>query len=170
MLKKTRLLVATAPGELGKAIYNTCVNCRKWVVSSVRLDMQALIDSTKECTPDIAVIVPQSDTAGILPLVGEIVAQTPSLPILAVAVDNDSRLALRLIEAGASGYLLADSVCDELPGAVATVLAGRVYLSPGIAGVKRVSPAGLANTDSKPPCPRSSKTTDPVLLKDKEVP
>lgn len=119
--------------------------CAEWVVSWAGLTAHEIRAGIATSSPDVVFLVPETQTAEVLSLVRTLVLEVSFPPILAIAVANDSRLALRSIEAGASGYVLAENIFDELPAAVKTVLAKRIYLSPGVAGVRR---AALSSTDS----------------------
>ncbi len=46
----------------------------------------------------------------------------------------DARTASRALEAGALGYVAKDAAMDELPQAIRTVAAKKVFLSPRVAG------------------------------------
>jgi len=43
---------------------------------------------------------------------------------------------LRIIHAGANGFMITDRTPEELAAAIRTIAAGGVYLSPGIAGLE----------------------------------
>jgi DNA-binding NarL/FixJ family response regulator len=74
----------------------------------------------------------------------QILAETPSVRIIALSMHSTKRFVLDMIQAGAKGYLLKNCAFKELADAVSTVLAGRAYISPAVASVvmeKIVSPA-----------------------------
>jgi len=54
--------------------------------------------------------------------------------VLCLSVHGDTRFISAVLDAGASGYLLKDCAFEELVTAIRTVLANKIYLSPGIAG------------------------------------
>ncbi len=54
--------------------------------------------------------------------------------VLALSMHREARFVEAALEAGAQGYLLKSSAFEELVAAIRTVLAGRTYLSPAIAG------------------------------------
>jgi DNA-binding NarL/FixJ family response regulator len=58
----------------------------------------------------------------------------PELPVLALSVHEEIPFVRMLLDAGASGYVLKRSACDELVRAVRRVAAGETYLDPAIAG------------------------------------
>jgi DNA-binding NarL/FixJ family response regulator len=57
----------------------------------------------------------------------------PELPVLALSVHEEIPFVRMMLDAGASGYVLKRSACDELVRAVRRVVAGETYLDPAIA-------------------------------------
>jgi DNA-binding NarL/FixJ family response regulator len=62
-------------------------------------------------------------------------AHHETVRVLCLSMHGDQRSVLSALDAGASGYLLKDSSCEELAQAVRHVAAGRVYLSTALMGV-----------------------------------
>lgn len=52
--------------------------------------------------------------------------------VLALSMHSDWPYVTRMLEAGATGYVLKEAAFEELAAAMATVLAGEVYLSPAL--------------------------------------
>ncbi|MBC7905079.1 MAG: response regulator transcription factor [Gemmatimonadaceae bacterium] len=59
--------------------------------------------------------------------------QFPKLPVLILSVHPEEQYALRILKAGAAGYLNKDLAPEELVKAVHKVLQGRKYITPSIA-------------------------------------
>ena len=59
----------------------------------------------------------------------------PDTRVIALSMHSDASYVGKILQAGASGYLLKDCAFEELTEAIAAVLAGKVFLSPGITGV-----------------------------------
>lgn len=97
---------------------------------------EALKVAGREC-PDLMLLSHGLMGGRVAVTIRSIAERASGARILVLSNHNDSRLALRAVEAGASGYLLADRAYEELADAVRTVMAGRTYLSPGIAGKER---------------------------------
>jgi len=57
----------------------------------------------------------------------------PKLPVLILSVHSEEQYALRVIKAGASGYLTKDSAPDALVKAIRKVASGGKYVSPYLA-------------------------------------
>ena len=57
----------------------------------------------------------------------------PKLPVLILSIHPEDQYAVRVLKAGASGYLNKDSATDELVKAVRQVLLGKKYITTSIA-------------------------------------
>lgn len=59
--------------------------------------------------------------------------EKPGLPVLILSMHPEDQYALRVLRAGAAGYLTKESAGDELVKAVRYILQGRKYITPSIA-------------------------------------
>jgi two-component system, NarL family, invasion response regulator UvrY len=57
----------------------------------------------------------------------------PSLPVLILSIHPEEQYAIRVLKAGASGYLSKDTAPDELVNAVKRVMQGKKYITLSIA-------------------------------------
>jgi DNA-binding NarL/FixJ family response regulator len=65
----------------------------------------------------------------------KLLAISPSLRIIGLSMHTDRRFVSEMLKAGAVGFVSKDSAFEELVQAIRTVLSGKVYLSPAVAGV-----------------------------------
>jgi DNA-binding NarL/FixJ family response regulator len=65
----------------------------------------------------------------------QLVAEIPSVRVIALSMHSDKRYVSEMLAAGASAYLLKDSAFDELTRAIRAVVEGRRYLSQSVAAV-----------------------------------
>jgi two-component system invasion response regulator UvrY len=63
----------------------------------------------------------------------ELRVERPELPVLVLSMHAEEQFAVRLLKAGASGYLNKESAPDELVKAIRKVVAGGRYVSPTLA-------------------------------------
>ena len=63
----------------------------------------------------------------------QIKAAVPHSRVIALSAHSDRRFVARMLEAGASGYLLKDCAFDELTRAIHSVSKNQIYLSPAVA-------------------------------------
>lgn len=68
-----------------------------------------------------------------LEVLREIKRLRPKLPVLVLSMHPEDQFAVRLLKAGAAGYLTKESAGDELVGAIEKVVAGGRYISPALA-------------------------------------
>ncbi|HLF47368.1 MAG TPA: response regulator transcription factor [Chitinophagaceae bacterium] len=73
----------------------------------------------------------------------QVKAINPKIPVLILSMHPEDQYALRVLKAGAAGYLNKDSVHEELIKAIYTVRIGRKFITPTIAEKL----AGTLNTD-----------------------
>jgi two-component system invasion response regulator UvrY len=68
-----------------------------------------------------------------LEVLQEIRRSRPKLPVLVLSMHPEDQFALRLLKAGAAGYMTKETAPAQLVGAVRKVIAGGRYISPSLA-------------------------------------
>jgi two-component system invasion response regulator UvrY len=68
-----------------------------------------------------------------LDLLKELKVEWPTLPVLVLSGSHEDQFALRVLKAGAGGYMTKASAPEELAKAVGKILAGGRYVSPALA-------------------------------------
>lgn len=72
----------------------------------------------------------------------------PSLPVLILSIHPEEQYAIRVLKAGAAGYLSKDTAPDELVNAVKRVLQGKKYITMSIA--EKIADNFDPGTEKKP--------------------
>lgn len=72
------------------------------------------------------------DASG-LEVLNQLKRERPTLPVLIMSIHEEELYALRVLKAGASGYLMKNSVPEELIEAIRKIAGGGRYLSPSLA-------------------------------------
>jgi two-component system invasion response regulator UvrY len=67
-----------------------------------------------------------------LDILKDIKSQRPELPILILSMYPEEQYALRVLKAGASGYLSKESAPDELINAIRQISQGKKYIGPSL--------------------------------------
>jgi len=62
----------------------------------------------------------------------QIVAKKDGVKVIALSMHSDRQFVVEILKAGASGYLMKNSVAPELPAAIRAVASGKIYLSPSV--------------------------------------
>jgi DNA-binding NarL/FixJ family response regulator len=63
----------------------------------------------------------------------QVKAETPNLPILVLSMHPEDQYGIRVLKAGAAGYLMKSAAPDQLVGAIRKVHRGGRYVSPSLA-------------------------------------
>ena len=105
--------------------------------SSVQIDevanSEAMILQSKKVKYDVIISdisMPGKSGLEVLPQLKEL---NPNVPILIMSIHSEDHYAVRVLKAGASGYLNKDLAPEELVSAVKRVLQGRRYITPTVA-------------------------------------
>jgi len=87
----------------------------------------------------------------------QIVAHKGGTRVIALSMHSDRQFVIEILKAGASGYLMKNSVAPELPAAIRAVASGKIYLSPSVTDivvddyVRNVSPSGKSTLETLSP-------------------
>jgi len=68
-----------------------------------------------------------------LDVLSRLKSERPTLPVLIMSIHDEEPYALRVLKAGASGYLMKDSLPEELIKAIRKIASGGKYISPSLA-------------------------------------
>lgn len=68
-----------------------------------------------------------------LDILHEVRHSRPTLPVLILSMHPEEQYAIRVLKAGAAGYMTKDMALDELVGAIQRVVGGGRYISPTLA-------------------------------------
>jgi two-component system, NarL family, invasion response regulator UvrY len=92
-------------------------------------DGHEVIDQSGRVPWDVAVIDYNMPGKGGIDLVKELRRRYPERPVLVLSMYPEDRYALRLLKAGAAGYMNKESAAEELVGALRKVAGGGRYVS-----------------------------------------
>jgi len=98
------------------------------------VDGREAVQLVRKLVPDVVIMdIAMPDLNGI-EATRQVVTEHPGVKVIALSMHSDKRFASEMLKAGASAYLLKDSAFEELITAIQTVMNGKVYISPGVAG------------------------------------
>ena len=131
----------------------------KIIASDAELELFAVVPDLACARQTIAKSAPEvlltdlglPDGSGI-DLIRETARRYPATDIMVVTVFGDEEHVLGAIEAGATGYILKDSLPEEFVALIKQLIAGGSPISPVIARqlLKRFKPGGAITTEPKP--------------------
>ena len=98
-------------------------------------DGREVVSLTKKLEPDIVILDIGMPSMNGIQATQHIVAEVPNTKVLALSMHSDHHFVVKMLQAGASGYLLKDCAFEELITAVRTITDGKYYLSKDVTGV-----------------------------------
>src|SRR6185369_6232878 len=114
-------------------------------------DGHEAIRLAKECLPDVALVdiwMPGLDGARVTQMITD---ACPQVKVIALTRHDDAGFVRKLLEAGATGYVLKQSALSELMQAVRAVVAGQQFVDASIRGA-----APPSRSDSARPEPAAA--------------
>ncbi|MHB8425509.1 MAG: UvrY/SirA/GacA family response regulator transcription factor [Gammaproteobacteria bacterium] len=120
------------------------------------------IEQSRELKPDVVLMDVSMPGIGGLEATRKLLARNPSLKIIIVSVHATEPYPLRLLEAGAHGYLTKDCAADEIVTAIRRVYAGERYITPAIA--QQLALSAVSGSDGSPFEQLSQRETQVMLM------
>lgn len=96
-------------------------------------DSEELMSKLMEASWDIVICDLSMPGRSGLDALHQIKHAYPSLPVLIVSMYPEDQYALRVLKAGAAGYLGKDMVHEDIIKAIRTVLMGKKFITPAVA-------------------------------------
>ncbi len=95
-------------------------------------DGREAIEMAHELNPDIMLLDIKMKELNGLEVTARLHKEIPEILIIILSMHSNEEYVVQALKAGAVGYLLKDSLPQELDVAISSVIAGKVYLSPAI--------------------------------------
>lgn len=130
----TRVLIADDHQMLRESLRSMLESEDDLEVVGEAADGRDAVTMARTLAPDVVVMdIGMADLNGV-EATRQIRAENREIKVVALSMYSDRRSVLRMLEAGASGYVLKSAAYDELRRAVRAVRKGKNYLSPDITG------------------------------------
>ncbi|MBN2134662.1 MAG: response regulator transcription factor [Acidobacteria bacterium] len=108
------------------------------IIGDARDGLQA-VSLVRELKPDIVVMDITMPYMNGIDATKEIISENPSIKVIALSMHSEWAFISKMIEAGATGYLLKDNIIEELTKAITIVDRGRIYISKRIKDISAIS-------------------------------
>ena len=131
-MPRTTLLIADDHAVVAQALAEMLA--RAYDVVAIVNDGVEVVEAARRLRPDV--IVSDLSMPGLsgLDALRRLKAEGVRTRVIFLTMYDDPALAAEAMRAGASGYLLKQAAGEELLAAIRDVVAGRVYVSPQLAG------------------------------------
>lgn len=133
MKKRIKLLLVDDHPVVRMGIISCLARHEHLQIAGEAADGQEALRKARELMPDIMLMdidMPQMDGLAVTELLRK---EIPKIKVLILSMHSNTEYVMRIIQSGASGYVLKDSPTEELVRAIETVNAGEAFFSPEVA-------------------------------------
>lgn len=136
-IKKTKIKVLIVDDHpvVRKGLWSCLSTKENLKVVGEAVDGDDAIQKAKELLPDIVLMdlhMPKKDG---LEVTDALRKEAPQVKVIILSMQGTRESVLRIIKAGARGYVLKDAPTDELVRAIESVQAGEAFFSPSVAQI-----------------------------------
>ena len=118
-----------------------------WEIVGQAGDGEEAVRLAQALQPRIAVLDIEMPRMNGLEAARRIRQVSPATGIVALSMYGDAHYQQRMLEAGASAYVLKNEAMDDLVAAIEAVLRGARFISPAASGVPRAAPSRSVELD-----------------------
>jgi len=130
-VKRPRIILADDHPIVAEGLQNL-LSARFDVVAVVG-DGQALLDAARSLKPDVVVADISMPLVNGIEVTARLATDEPQIKVVILTMHREEAYVRRAFEAGAAGYILKIAAPDELLAAIDAALAGKTFVTPGLA-------------------------------------
>ena len=128
-----KILIADDHPVVRKGLKDIIQETSDMTVSGEAGKGQEVLENVRKIDFDVVVLDIAMPGRSGLDILKELKSEKPELPVLILSIHPEEQYAVRVLKAGASGYLTKDSAPDELITAILKVSRGKKYISSSLA-------------------------------------
>lgn len=128
-----KVLIADDHAVVRQGLKRILQDTHEMVVAGEAVNGQEVLKKVRAEAWDVVILDISMPGHSGLDILKELEHERPKLPVLVLSMHSEDQFAMRVLRAGASGYLTKDSAPDELVKAVRKVARGGKYVSPLLA-------------------------------------
>jgi two-component system nitrate/nitrite response regulator NarL len=160
--KKIKVLIVDDHPVVRKGLHSCLANREHLKVVGEAADGAEAILKVTELLPDIVLMDIGMPGMDGLAVTEKLHKESPQTKVLVLSVHSTREYVLRIIKAGARGYVLKDAPTEELVKAIEVVYAGDAFFSPSVARIALNQ--YVAESDDRDPMTRLSEREREVLV------
>ena len=160
--KKIKILIVDDHPVVRKGLHSCLANQENLKIVGEAADGLEAIQKVKELDPDVVLMDINMPGMDGLAVTETLRKNSPRTRVLVLSVHDTRDYVMRIVKAGARGYVLKDAPPDELVLAIETVHAGEAYFSASVA--RLALNQYVAESDSNSPLARLSEREREVLI------
>lgn len=143
-----KILIADDHAIVRRGLKQILTETPDMIVAGEAHNGQELLEKMQTDQWDVVVLDISMPGRGGLDILKQMKSERPKLPVLMLTIHPEDQYAVRVLRAGASGYLTKESAPDHLVEAIRKVARGGKYISPHLAEKLAF---GLESVSERPP-------------------
>ena len=128
-MRKTKILIADDHAIVREGLKQIISETSDMVVADEAIDGHEVLSKALKNDYDVVVLDITMPGRSGLDVLKELKNQRPELPVLVLTIHPEEQYAVRVLRAGASGYLTKESAPDELTAAIRKISQGKKYVT-----------------------------------------
>jgi len=128
-----KILIADDHAIVRRGLKQILTETPDMIVAGEAHNGQELLEKSRSDQWDVVVLDISMPGRGGLDILKQLKSEQPKLPVLMLTIHPEDQYAVRVLRAGASGYLTKESAPDHLVEAIRKVARGGKYVSPHLA-------------------------------------
>src|SRR4051812_47983959 len=133
MAKKIRVLIADDHPIVRRGVSEALSEQRDMGITAEAGDATEVLSLVKSNGVDVVILDITLPGRSGLDVLAELKKKSPKVPVLMLSMHPEDQFGLRVLRAGASGYMTKESVPGELVKAIRLLARGERYISPTLA-------------------------------------
>lgn len=129
---KIKILLAFKQKKMREGLRSLLEKYDEFEVAAEANTGEETVALTGEHKPDVVVMDTTMPGLNGIEATRRIIAKAPGAKVIALTMNLERCSAVKMLKAGTSGYVLKESVFEELVSAVHEVVSGNTYLSPPV--------------------------------------
>lgn len=161
--KKIKILIVDDHPVVRKGLWSCLSTKKNLKIVGEACDGAEAIHKVKELAPDIVLMDVDMPHKNGLEVTNVLRKNAPNVKVLILSMQSSRDTVLRIIKAGARGYVLKDASTDELVRAIESVNDGEAFFSPPVAQIA-LNQYLTDTADTKPLARLSERESEVVAL------
>lgn len=142
----TKVMIVDSHGIMRDGLHLLINNDDNLEVVGKAVNGRQAVELAAKLKPDVLLMEVSMPVLNGIEATRQILKANRNIKVLALSAHSERQFVTEMLKAGASAYVLKESVADELIKAIEMVAAGQRYLSPKVAGIVIDNLVGSSST------------------------